>query len=254
MAYDGRPFDGWQSQPSGNTIQDYIQLAIVSICSEASGIQGSGRTDSGVSADAQVAHFDVPTSWRMDAVAWLKALNTKLPASIRIMECEQVDSEFHSRFSATEKVYGYRIFHGPVLPPLLSGLVWHQPRLDVAALQSAMPVFIGKHHFKAFSANRNDGKDDGRDTLREIRSIQFREHEGPLIEVEICGNGFLYKMVRFLIGSGVRMAEGKLTVETVERLLNDPDCSEKAPFCAPADGLRLKIVNYHGSVTVNSGD
>lgn len=244
MSYDGRPFDGWQSQPSGNTIQDYLQTAVNSICADASGIHGSGRTDSGVCADGQVAHFDVPETWSMDSVAWLKAINTKLPPSIRVMDCDVVDSEFHARFSATAKIYRYRIYGGPVLPPLLHGLVLHQPRLDQKAFIEAMPIFIGNHHFKAFSANRNDGKDAGRDTLRTINSIDFRQKDDSILDVEICGNGFLYKMVRFLIGSGVRMAEGKLEPALVEGWLSDPDPQEKAPFCAPADGLALKQVCY----------
>lgn len=248
IAYDGRPYDGWQSQPSGNTIQDYIQTGIHAICPEISTIHGSGRTDAGVSADGQVAHFDAPIDWKMDSSAWSKAINTKLPRTIRIMDCVETAPDFHARYSARGKVYRYRIFTGTVLPPLDYRLAWHQPRLDLEKFSEALKIFVGEHHFKAFSANRNDGKDEGRDCLREIFSIEAsssdRTNNDDLINIDIHGSGFLYKMVRFIIGTGVRLSEGKLEYTIVKNWLNDPDPAEKSPLCAPADGLSLRKVIY----------
>ena len=117
VAYDGRPFAGWQSQAGGNTVQDILLAALQSICSEIKTVQGSGRTDSGVSADAQIAHFDAPKEWRMNSDEWRKALNAKLPPAIRIFDCDVVDADFHARFSAEGKRYGYRIETGEALPP-----------------------------------------------------------------------------------------------------------------------------------------
>lgn len=244
IAYDGRPFAGWQSQPDGNTVQDQILAELRGICPSATGLQGSGRTDAGVSALGQVAHFDCPVDWKMDATAWRKALNTKLPPSIRIMDCEAVDSDFHARFSATGKIYEYRIFTGEVLPPLDYGLVWHRRNLPIEEFSEAMSVFEGTHQFRAFSANRNDGKDEGRDTERTIFDISSTESGDGYLTVSIHGDGFLYKMVRFLIGTGSYLALNRIDLETVEDWLRDPPETEKAPYCAPADGLSLFEVCY----------
>ena len=126
IAYDGRPFDGWQSQVSGNTIQDILLLGIRTICPAVKTVQGSGRTDAGVSAEGQVAHFDAPPEWRMGADEWRKALNTKLPATIRILSAQETGPDFHARFDAVGKHYRYRIVTSDVLPPLQVGLVWHR--------------------------------------------------------------------------------------------------------------------------------
>ena len=176
VAYDGRPFAGWQSQAGGNTVQDILLAALQSICSEIETVQGSGRTDSGVSADAQIAHFDVPKEWRMNSDEWRKALNANLPPAIRIFDCDVVDADFHARFSAEGKRYGYCIETGEALPPLLAGLAWHRRGLDLGdAFVSAAALFEGTHDFRAFSANRNDGKDAERDTVRTISRADVKE-------------------------------------------------------------------------------
>lgn len=244
VAYDGRSYDGWQSQPEGNTIQDALLRALREICPEIPTVQGSGRTDAGVSALGQVAHFDPPGSWKMQSDQWQKALNTNLPPTIRILSCSAVDAEFHARFSATGKVYQYRICTGTVLPPLEYGIAWHRRGVCREELEAALHLFVGSHHFRAFSANRNDGKDEGRDTRRTIFSIQTRQESPQMIAVDFHGDGFLYKMVRFLIGSGVYLAQGKLQRSQVESWLAEPPERQKAPYCAPADGLLLKEVCY----------
>lgn len=243
IAYDGRGFDGWQSQPSGNTIQDVILCALQSICDRITAVHGSGRTDSGVCALGQVAHYDVPIDWRMDANAWQKALNAHLPPAIRIVASREMDAEFHARFSAVDKTYRYRIYTCEVLPPLEYGLAWHRRGLDGEAFIAATQVFTGTHYFRAFSANRHDGKDTSRDTQRTIHSISA-ERVGELLEVDIRGSGFLYKMVRFLMGSADYVASGKLTLPDIEAMLAQQQPKTKAPYCAPADGLTLLRVNY----------
>lgn len=246
VAYDGRPWAGWQSQVGGDTIQDQLLAALRTIQGEIATVQGSGRTDAGVSAIGQVAHFDVSSDASLDADAWVRALNTRLPASIRIMGAEEVEASFHSRFDARAKTYRYRIWTGPVLPPLEVGLAWHVPRPgDREALDRALDLFRGRHDFRAFSANRGDGRDEERDAVREIFAIGVEEGEGWL-ELTFTGSGFLYKMVRFLVGSAVRVAQGKLDPEAVATLLKGRSDSEKAPYCAPADGLLLVSVQYDG--------
>lgn len=246
VAYDGRPFEGWQSQVGGNTIQDKLLAALQEIAPAITTVQGSGRTDAGVSAEGQVAHFDAPAGSSMNAAAWLRALNTKLPPTIRVMDCDGVPNDFHARFSAVGKTYRYQIWTGPVLPPLKAGLVWHLPRFendDVGEFRTALKCFEGRHDFRAFSANRGDGKDQDRDSVRTVTEVAST-WEGELMSVTFSGEGFLYKMVRFLVGSAAWAARGKLKIEEIERLLEAPPENGKAPFCAPADGLSLVKVRY----------
>ena len=254
LAYDGRIFEGWQSQASGNTIQDRLLGALQTVCPEVAGVHGSGRTDAGVSAQAQRAHFDAPGSASLDCDSWPHALNANLPPQIRVMKCEAVGREFHARFNAIGKTYRYRLFVGDVLPPLEVGLVWHvKGDLDRELLKTAAQLFVGHHDFRAFSANRGDGHDETRNAERTIHSVKSVEADDKLmIDLRFVGEGFLYKMVRFLAGSAVRCAQGKLALSEVERLLAGVEFSEKAPFCAPADGLLLEAVTYPGSKSITS--
>jgi len=248
IAYDGRPYEGWQSQRGGNTVQDYLLKALQSIDAKITQIHGSGRTDSGVCAEGQVAHFDVSEDSSLDAAAWVRALNTRLPATIRAMDCRSVSDDFHARFNAAGKTYRYRLWLGRVLPPLEHGLAWRvRTAIDLDRLRSALAAFEGDHNFAAFAANRGDGKDAGRDCRRTIHSIKVNaKNESPLVEIHFDGNGFLYKMVRLLVGTAVNHAESddKLPLEKIQRLLAAPEANEKAPFCAPADGLSLMSVHY----------
>lgn len=208
IAYDGRPFEGWQSQPGGNTVQDHLLAAARTICGEISGIQGSGRTDAGVHALGQVAHFDAPAGNRMDGRAWRAALNTKLPRTIRVMECEEADLEFHAQFSAKQKTYRYRVFTGEILPPLEFGLAWQvRKALDPEKVIAAAKLFEGEHDFTAFSANRGDPKSEPDHKVRVVSkvSVSFRS---DFIELTFTGNGFLYKMVRMLVGAIVKAGQG----------------------------------------------
>lgn len=245
VAYDGRPFAGWQSQAGGNTVQDLLLAAAQRICSGVKTVQGSGRTDAGVSAAGQVAHFDAPAGWRMGPVEWRKALNTHLPSTIRVMACERVSPDFHARFSAAEKCYVYRIVTGEVLPPLQAGLAWHRRGLDTGdRLGDVLRLFEGTHDFRSFSANRNDGRDEERDTVRTISEATVAENGRGCVELRFRGDGFLYKMVRFLVGSAVYCIEGKFPPPEIVALLEGRDRDRKAPFCAPADGLSLEKVIY----------
>lgn len=249
IAYDGRNFSGWQSQAGGDTVQDTLLAALRTICPEVATVQGSGRTDAGVSADGQTAHFDAPAHWRMDATAWQKALNAHLPPAIRILSCRAVPADFHARFSASGKVYRYEIHCGPVLPPLRHGLAWHQPRLSgeraEADLRRALARFAGRHDFRAFSAKRRDGRDESRNTVRELAETTLEVADGgDTLRLGFHGNGFLYKMVRFLVGSCAWHALGKLPLESIDALLENRAGENTAPFCAPPDGLRLLRVEY----------
>jgi len=244
VAYDGRPFGGWQSQPGKNTVQDYLQSAIMDITGHRLPVHGSGRTDTGVHALAQIAHFDVPGSTSLAAPAWCRALNAKLPPSIRVLSSCNAKDDFHARFDATGKTYRYRIYHGDVLPPLEHGLAWKlYGSLDLANLSEALRLFEGEHNFRAFAANRGDGaeKNEGH-AIRTVRRASVSS-EGPHITLEFEGDGFLYKMVRLLTGSAIRVAQHREEPSWIYHLLTDPS-APKSHHCAPADGLYLTSVHY----------
>lgn len=245
IAYDGRPFAGWQSQAGGNTVQDHLERSVQRVLKLDAKpvIHGSGRTDAGVHGLAQVAHVDVPDGCRMEMAAWVRALNVHLPAAIRVTSVSPSTPEFHARFDATGKIYRYRIWHAPILPPLEAGLAWHVPhQLDFATLSAACRLCEGEHDFTAFAANRGDGKDEGRDAVRELWSVTV-DHPAPLLTLTFHGSGFLYKMVRLLTGSFIRVAMGRAPVSWLEHLLTAPP-REKTHYLAPADGLYLAEVEY----------
>jgi tRNA pseudouridine38-40 synthase len=239
IAYDGREFAGWQSQPNRNAIQDHIEAALVKILDRAARVHGAGRTDAGVHALAQVAHVDVPAK-RLPTATWRVALNANLPSGIRIIACRQVPGEFHARFSAKGKVYRYRIWNAETFHPLEVGRAWHVPqRLDVAKLDAYAAFFRGEHDFASFAANRGTPPET---TVRNLQRIQVRR-QGALVTLELSGNGFLYRMVRMITGSLVQVALGRRDPDWVKELLREPG-KEKTHHTAPAEGLYLVRVRY----------
>ncbi len=245
IAYDGRPYNGWQSQACGNTVQDFIVRALEEVAKKPVKLQGSGRTDTGVHAFGQIAHFDAPPELTMNAYNWVPALNTKLPATIRIMACEETAADFHSRFSATGKIYRYDLCTDPVLPPLKAGLAWHLPRLlDAAVLEQALGLFVGTHDFHGFAAYRGNETPD-MDWRRTIHRADL-ESLTDGYRVTFVGDGFLYKMVRLLTGAAVHAAQGRIRTDDLAALLDQPPGLPlgKSPNCAPADGLYLQEVLY----------
>ncbi len=245
IAYDGRPYNGWQSQVCGNTVQDIIQVAMSEVAKQPLRLHGSGRTDTGVHALAQVAHFDAPPEISMNPFNWVPALNCKLPATIRIMACEEVPVDFHSRFSAIGKVYHFDLCTDPILPPLKAGLAWHLPRqLDVDVLGQALSLFLGRHDFHAFAAYRGNETPDI-DWFRTIHQADITTLDDGY-RITYAGDGFLYKMVRLLTGGAVHAAQGRIRLDDFAALLDQPPGLPlgKSPLCAPADGLYLKRVTY----------
>ena len=239
VAYDGAPFAGWQSQKHHNTIQDQLECAFRRIGGDHLRVHGAGRTDAGVHALAQCAHVDVPDR-RLTAESWRNALNAVLPATIRTLRCRYVSSDFHARFSAKGKTYRYRIWTGPVLPPLELNRVWHVPMsLDVDLIRAAGKQVVGKHDFAAFAANRGKKEEN---TVRTISSLEIRRR-GPDLTIEVNGDGFLYKMVRIIVGAMVRVAIGKMEVREIISGLESGE-STNARLVAPSGGLYLMKVWY----------
>ena len=166
VAYDGTSFAGWQSQSHGNTIQDHLERAFERVAGRPVRVHGAGRTDAGVHALAQCAHVDVANKLSSTA-RWTVALNALLPPAIRVVRCQYVSTDFHARLSAKGKIYRYRIWCAPVLPPFEYRRAWHIPRpLDLKILQKAAKHFVGTHDFAAFAANR--GKTEESTSARSI--------------------------------------------------------------------------------------
>jgi tRNA pseudouridine38-40 synthase len=239
IAYDGAPFAGWQSQAHRNTIQDHLERAFERVLCKPVRVHGAGRTDAGVHALAQCAHVDLPDD-RLSAVHWRKALNAFLVPTIRVLRCQYVSNDFHARLSAKGKIYRYRIWLAPVLPPLEHGRACHVPRpVDLKILKRAARQFVGTHDFAGFAANR--GKQE-KSTIRTIYSVRVRQ-KGPCVTIEFNGDGFLYKMVRLIVGSLVKSALGKMRIEDISLRLHSGQLGA-ARFAAPAEGLFLVRVRY----------
>ncbi len=249
IGYDGAPFCGWQSQANGGSVQDHLQAAFASMVGHPVTVHGSGRTDAGVHALAQVAHLDLPASSRLEPEQWQAAINSRLPAAIRITRCRWAAPGFHARFDATGKVYRYRIWNAPVLPPLEVGRAWHLfLPLERDLLTSCAEKLTGRHDFGGFAANRGGAPES--DTIRTVSRIAITGKPGGLLTLTFEGDGFLYRMVRLLTGSLVRCAQGKASPEWLERFLEPPPPDLppsqrlKSSFAAPAHGLYLVRVRY----------
>jgi tRNA pseudouridine38-40 synthase len=239
VAYDGAPFAGWQSQSHRNTVQDHLERAFERVSGERVRAHGAGRTDAGVHALAQCAHVDLAKD-SLPAAGWTEALNALLPPAIRILRCRYVSKNFHARLCTKGKIYRYRIWSASVLPPFEYGRVWHVPRpLDLKLLNKAAKCFVGTHDFAAFAANR--GKPE-KSTVRTIYSVTVR-HRGPFVMIEFDGDGFLYKMIRLIVGLLVRCALGKSRVEDVTDQLVAAHANHRR-FAAPAEGLFLLRIRY----------
>ncbi|MFN2621321.1 MAG: tRNA pseudouridine(38-40) synthase TruA [Chthoniobacterales bacterium] len=241
VAYDGAPFSGWQSQPNHNGVQDHLENAFEQICSQRVRVHGAGRTDAGVHALAQCAHTDLPER-RYGADRWRTALNGVLPPAIRVMRCSFVPESFHARFSAKAKVYRYRVWNDEVLPPLENNRAWHvRDAIDFKLVVTSAKLFAGRHDFVSFAANRGAPVAD---TFRTLRRVTVRK-SGPLLTLDFEGDGFLYKMVRLIVGNLVQIGVGKTSAHEIEwRLAHPAKANTRARNVAPACGLFLIRVRY----------
>jgi len=239
VAYDGKGFGGWQSQSHRNTIQDHIERAFERIAGKPIRVHGAGRTDAGVHALAQCAHADL-TDDHFSASRWTQGLNALLPPAIRVLRCRYVSKDFHARLSAKGKLYRYRIWSGLVLPPFEYGRAWHVASpLDLEVLKTAAKHFVGRHDFAGFAANRGHRE---KSTIRTIYSVHMRR-SGPCVTLDFDGDGFLYKMIRLIVGSLVKCALGKLRIQDLTERLASAQAGVPR-LAAPAEGLFLVRVRY----------
>src|SRR5215471_11881718 len=250
LAYDGHDFAGWQVQPDRPTIQGTLVSAIEQITGEKTLPQGSGRTDAGVHALAQVASVTIGSP--IPLKNFRKALNDVLPLAIRILEVEEATAEFHARKSARCKTYQYRIYRAEICPPFLARYVYHHPfPLDESAMVEAAEVVVGEHDFTSFAAVDPEVRKEEMETnnVRKIYSSSWRRVGDEFIYT-VTGNGFLHHMVRNLVGAFLMIGKGSLTHgkpgqggKDLKRILELRDRSAAAAT-APASGLFLVSVEY----------
>jgi tRNA pseudouridine38-40 synthase len=251
LAYDGHDFAGWQVQPDRLSVQGTLVSAFEHLTGEKTLPQGSGRTDAGVHALAQIATVTTNSPIPVDNL--VRALNDILPRSIRVLAAEEMPPEFHARRSAIAKTYRYHIYRGAICSPFQARYVYHHPYpLDESLMVQAAALVVGEHDFTSFAAvdperNKDRSKDRGNESLEtnNVRTIflsQWQRHADELIYT-VRGNGFLHHMVRNLVGTFLMVGKGSLTVADVRRILELRDRSAAAAT-APASGLFLVSVEY----------
>ena len=248
LAYDGTEFSGWQVQPGLPTIQGTLASAIGRLTGENVLPQGSGRTDAGVHARAQVATFS--TDSPIPVENWEKVLNGVLPSAIRVLSVEEMPADFHARKSAKAKTYEYRIFRGPICPPVEARYVWHYPYpLNEEAMIAAASVMEGEHDFTSFAAvdpEKMSGEEsqnrEPRTNIRQIYSSSW-QHRGDELIYTVHGSGFLHHMVRNLVGTFLLLGKGTINRDGLLKILEARDRTAAGPT-SPASGLFLVCVEY----------
>lgn len=238
-AYDGTDYAGWQKQPSGNAVQDFINGGLEEIFHKPVKTVGAGRTDAGVHAKMQVFHFD--HNWAHGEDSLLQAMRTKFPPGISPRSVEKVDSSFHAHLSAKGKRYIYRMVRGWALPQderFLLSLKNLDP--DISLMSSSSECFLGEHDFSAFAATT--GGSTNENPLKKVWRVEIME-SSKCIEIVVEGGGFLYKMVRSIVGALLDVGIQKLNREDIQKILESGKRTEKV-VSAPAHGLTLEKVFY----------
>jgi tRNA pseudouridine38-40 synthase len=237
IQYDGTDYHGFQQQPGLPTIQRELELALIRVLGEEVALTAAGRTDAGVHGLGQAVAFDTNNPIPMGNLA--RALNDALPQAIAIVSAEQVDAEFHPRYDAKGKLYSYRILNRELPSPFINRYAWHVPEpLDVGMMRAAAEKLVGTHDFAAFRTSGGSAED----TVRTMRRLEV-ESEGELVEVRLEADGFLYMMVRIIVGTLVQVGRGELSPEEVGRILDARDRRRAGPT-APPQGLSLVKVIY----------
>ncbi len=237
IEYAGTPFTGWQSQPDGRAVQDVLERALEAIAGERIGVTAAGRTDAGVHATLQVAHFDTKASRPLSA--WVRGTNAHLPAEIAVLWAHAVPSAFHARFSASARHYTYLLVNRPVRPALLAGRVgWYHRPLAVDAMREGAAALVGTHDFSAFRAALCQAKSP-------IKTLAVADIHaaGDCIRFDFSANAFLHHMIRNIVGALVHVGAGKAPPAWIAELLAGRDRTRSAPTFA-AQGLYLTGADY----------
>jgi tRNA pseudouridine38-40 synthase len=237
IAYDGQPFEGWQSQPSGNAVQDRVEIALTAIAGQPIRVIAAGRTDAGVHATGQVVHFEVDVT-RPES-AWVRGTNAHLPDAIGVQWACTVDDEFHARYSAASRTYCYVLYNHPVRPSVYAGKVgWFHMPLHLESMREAIRFVIGEHDFSAFRSTECQAKSPVR-----VLEQALIEQRGDYLIFEFTANAFLHHMVRNLVGSLIYVGKGAQRPLWLRELLEARDRTRAAPTFGP-QGLYLTAVKY----------
>jgi tRNA pseudouridine38-40 synthase len=237
IQYDGTDYAGFQVQPDRPTVQRALEEALGRLLCEAVRVQGASRTDAGVHAAGQVVAFTTENPIPVERV--VLALNALLPPDVAAVAADEVPADFHPQYSARRKQYVYRVLNRPLPSPFLGRHAWHvAPPLDVAAMQRAARPLVGEHDFAAFRAAGGAAKT----TVRELFDLTVCTQD-ETIEFTLCGNGFLYMMVRNVVGTLVEVGLGRVPAERVAVVLASRSRSMAGPT-APPHGLTLVRIDY----------
>lgn len=241
IEYDGTNYSGWQEQINAITVQQEIERATSEATQEKVKLIGASRTDKGVHAKGQVANFF--TNSNIPDFKFKDAINIKLPEDIVILNSEEVEKDFHSRFDAVGKRYKYIIYNSKTRSPLLRNYSYYVPwKLDYKAMKNASKYFVGTHDFYSFMVSRSSAKVTIKSTVRTINKLAI-EKEKDLVYFLIEGNAFLYNMVRIIIGTLIDVGKGKIEEYDIPNIIKAKDRT-KAGHTAPAQGLYLEKIFY----------
>ena len=237
LAYDGTQYHGWQRQKNGITIQEVIENSLGEILGKETTVTGCSRTDAGVHAKTYVCNFSGETTIPADKIPFV--LNTMLPPDIRVYSCEIVHDNFNARFETITKAYEYKILNRSFADPLLRNYAWHYPvKLDVEKMKKAAKIIQGKHDFASFCAAGSSAKT----TVRNLTELTLSQ-SGDIITIRAAADGFLYNMVRIIVGTLVYVGNGKLSENDIKELIEKKD-RRLMGITAPPQGLSLVEVNY----------
>ena len=237
IQYDGTTLHGWQRQKDAMTVQQLLEDAVLALTQETVHIIGCGRTDAGVHALAYVCNFQTGTS--IPDESFPAAMNTKLPPAVRVLEAKTVSEDFHAQFDVVRKRYVYKIQTSTIPNVFLSPYTWHYPhKLDIEKMQRAATHFLGEHNFEGFCAS-------GATVTSFVRTIYDFSitKDGDVITLSVCGNGFLYNMVRILAGTLVYVGNGKIDADDIPQILESRDRA-RAGITAPPHGLYMAATEY----------
>ena len=237
VSYDGANYCGWQVQPNAITVQQVLEEALFQVTGKRTRITGSGRTDAGVHALGQVAHFDTDTN--IPAEKFFLAMNIHLPDDIKVLKSERAEDDFHATKDAIKKTYRYSTYISQTILPLKDKYaVQIEHKIDVEKMRECAKILVGTHDFKCMSASGGGAKT----TVRTIYSIDIVQN-GESIDFYICGNGFLYNMVRIMVGTLIKVGSGRLEIENVKKMLETGKRSLGGKTLS-AKGLTLVNVEY----------